>query len=184
MALTESKMMELGTPAPMFELPDTVSGETLSLESFRSEIATVVVFICNHCPYVHHVNDKLVEVANHYQDRGVRFIAISSNNVLTHPQDAPEHMTEVAKKEGYPFPYLYDESQEVAKAYGAECTPDFFVFDGSLECAYRGRFDETRPNKGRATGKDLSDALDAIIAGKTPNSIQFPSMGCGIKWKK
>jgi peroxiredoxin len=183
MALTESKMMELGTRAPSFELPDTVSGKTLSLETLKSEIATVVVFICNHCPYVHHVNNKLVEVANHYQAKGVRFIAISSNNMKTHPQDAPHLMTQVAKNEGYPFPYLYDASQEVAKAYGAECTPDFFVFDESLKCAYRGRFDETRPNMGQATGKELSTALDNIIAGKAPDPTQYPSMGCGIKWK-
>jgi len=183
MALTESSMMQLGTTAPDFTLPDTVSGEKLSLLSLKSEVATVVVFICNHCPYVHHINSKLVEVANHYQEVGVQFIAISSNNIETHPQDSPGLMSEVARKERYPFPYLYDESQEVAKTFGAECTPDFFVFDGDLRCAYRGRFDETRPNKGMSTGKDLSSALDALLAGKAPDSNQYPSMGCGIKWK-
>lgn len=177
-------MMELGTPAPRFTLPDTVSGEELSLEKLKSEVATVVVFICNHCPYVHHINSKLVELANAYQGKSVQFIAISSNDVTTHPADAPHLMTEVATKEGYSFPYLYDETQEVAKAYGAECTPDFFVFDGSLKCAYRGRFDDTRPNRGTATGRNLAEALDAIIAGKAPTSAQYPSMGCGIKWKQ
>jgi len=176
-------MMELGTTAPDFTLPDTVSGKDLSLQSLKSDVATVVTFICNHCPYVHHVNQKLVEVANHYQAKGVRFIAISSNSIQTHPQDAPHLMTEVAEHEGYPFPYLYDESQEVARAYGAACTPDFFVFDGSLKCAYRGRFDETRPNKGVASGADLSEAIDQLIDGKAPTLHQYPSMGCGIKWK-
>jgi len=176
-------MMELGSKAPDFKLPDTVSGKMLSLGDLQSDVATVVVFICNHCPYVHHVNAALVEVANKYQERGVQFIGISSNSVETHPQDGPEHMTKVAEKEGYPFPYLYDETQEVAKAYKAECTPDFFVFDKHLACAYRGRFDETRPNMGQATGKDLSDALDALIEGKKLSSEQHPSMGCNIKWK-
>jgi peroxiredoxin len=183
MALTESNMMELGTTAPSFTLPDTVSGRELSLENLKSSTATVVAFICNHCPYVHHINAALVEVATRYRPKGVQFIAISSNDVSTHPQDAPHLMTQVAKAEGYPFPYLYDESQAVARAYGAECTPDFFVFDSSLKCAYRGRFDATRPNMGKATGQDLADALDAIIAGKAPRTDQYPSMGCGIKWK-
>lgn len=183
MALTQSNMMELGTTAPDFTLPDTVSGNLVSLGDLKSNIATVVTFICNHCPFVHHLNAKLVEIANHYQAKGVQFIAISSNNVETHPQDAPHLMTEVAKQEGYLFPYLYDASQDVAKAYGAECTPDFFVFDGSLKCAYRGRFDETRPNMGQATGKDLKIALDGLIAGRQTTEAQYPSMGCGIKWK-
>jgi peroxiredoxin len=176
-------MMELGTTAPCFTLFDTVSGKSVSLKELKSEVATVVTFICNHCPFVHHLNAKLVELANHYQAKSVRFIAISSNNVQTHPQDAPHFMTKVAKQEGYSFHYLYDASQEVAKAYGAECTPDFFVFDGSLKCAYRGRFDETRPNMRQATGKDLSTALDAIIAGRQTDGTQYPSVGCGIKWK-
>jgi peroxiredoxin len=183
MALTESSMMDLGTKAPDFKLPDTVSGEVMSLNSLKSDVATVVMFICNHCPYVHHVNEKLVEVANTYQKKGIRFVAISSNSIDTHPQDAPEFMTEVAKKEGYPFPYLFDASQEVAKAYGAECTPDFFVFDRDLKCVYRGRFDETRPNMGNPTGNDLKNALDSVISGKLPSESQYPSMGCGIKWK-
>lgn len=183
MALTQSTMMELGTTAPDFALLDTVSGQIRTLGYLKSKVATVVVFICNHCPYVHHINGKLVELAKEYGAKGVRFVAISSNSVVSHPQDAPKLMTEVAAKEGYPFPYLYDKTQEVAKAYGAECTPDFFVFDESLKCAYRGRFDESRPNKGVATGRDLAAALEDLIAGRPPTDTQYPSMGCGIKWK-
>lgn len=183
MSLMYSNMMELGTKAPEFTLLDTVSGKTISLLQLKAEIATVVFFICNHCPFVHHINPKLIEVANKYQANGIQFIAISSNDVETHPQDAPELMSQVAKKEGYPFPYLYDETQGVAKAYKAECTPDFFVFDGSLKCVYRGRFDETRPGKAQPTGKDIAAALDALLAGKKVSEKQFPSMGCNIKWK-
>jgi peroxiredoxin len=183
MSLTLSSMVELGTKAPGFTLPDTVSGKMISLSEIRSDIATVVVFICNHCPFVHHINGKLVEVANSYQAKGVQFIAISSNNVQTHPQDGPTFMAEVARKEGYPFPYLYDATQEIAKAYKAECTPDFFVFDGGLTCVYRGRFDETRPNMDQPTGREVTAALDALIAGKHVSQEQYPSMGCNIKWK-
>lgn len=183
MALVYSNMMELGTVAPTFTLPDTVSGQLLSLEALKSDQATVVAFICNHCPFVIHINATLAEVARTYQAKGVQFIAISSNNVETHPQDAPELMTKVAQREGYTFPYLYDESQEVAKAYGAECTPDFFVFDRDLKCAYRGRFDATRPNMGQATGLDLTQALDALLTGISAPAEQYPSMGCNIKWK-
>lgn len=177
-------MLELGTKAPNFNLPDTISGKNISLNELKSDIATVVVFICNHCPFVHHINAKLVEVANAYQAKGIQFVAISSNNVATHPQDAPDKMTEVARELKYPFPYLYDETQETAKAYKAECTPDFFVFDNRLKCAYRGRFDETRPNQGMPTGKDLSNALDKLIANEKVDTAQFPSMGCNIKWKE
>lgn len=183
MALTTSNMMKLTTQAPSFKLLDTVSDKVLSLKEIQSNIGTVIVFICNHCPFVHHINSKLVELANNYQTQGIQFIAISSNNVETHPQDGPEQMKVIAHKESYPFPYLYDESQEVARAYGAECTPDIFVFDGKLSCAYRGRFDETRPNMGEATGKDLGQALDQLLLGKTPSAEQFPSIGCNIKWK-
>jgi peroxiredoxin len=183
MSLTLSNMMELGSKAPDFTLLDTISGKSVSLESLKSEIATVVVFICNHCPFVHHINSKLVEVADKYKEKGVQFIAISSNDTITHPQDAPEFMTAVAEMEGYSFPYLFDKTQEVAKAYKATCTPDFFVFDADLGCAYRGRFDETRPNLGEPTGIDLSNALDALIEGKKVAIDQHPSMGCNIKWK-
>lgn len=183
MAVTLSNMMELGTIAPDFALMDTVSDKTLTLSDLKSDVATVVLFICNHCPYVKHLNSKIVEVANKYQKKGVQFIAISSNSVETHPQDGPEHMKKIAKEHAYPFPYLYDETQKVAKAYQAECTPDLFVFDGDLKCVYRGQFDDSRPNKGEATGNDLSAALDAIIAGEKVSEKQKPSMGCNIKWK-
>lgn len=183
MALTKSRMMRLGTKAPDFTLFDTVSGSFRSLKELESEIATVIIFICNHCPFVHHINSKLVEVANKYQSEGVQFIAISSNSVESHPQDGPGLMAKFAKEHAYPFPYLYDESQRVAKAYQAVCTPDLFVFDGELACVYRGRFDDTRPEIGQATGTDLSMALQAIIAGDQVPSVQEPSMGCNIKWK-
>ena len=183
MAAKISNMMELGTQAPAFSLLNTVSGKTATLSDLKSDVATVVLFICNHCPYVKHINAKLVEVANKYQSKGVQFIAISSNDVETYPQDGPEDMKQAAEQESYPFPYLYDETQKVAKAYQAECTPDLFVFDDDLKCVYRGQFDETRPNKGEATGSDLSAALDAIITGNKVNKNQKPSMGCGIKWK-
>lgn len=184
MAATLSNMMELGTVAPDFALLDTVSDKTLKLSELKSDVATVVIFICNHCPYVKHINSKLVEVANEYQKKGVKFVAISSNSVETHPQDGPEFMKQHAKEQNYPFPYLYDETQEVAKAYQAECTPDLFVFDGDMKCVYRGQFDDSRPNKGQATGNDLSTALDAIVAGEKVSEKQKPSMGCNIKWKE
>lgn len=184
MALTLSNMMELGTKAPNFELMDTVSRKTVVLADLKSEVATVVFFICNHCPYVKHINAKMVEVANLYQAKGVKFVAISSNDVETHPQDSPEMMKQVAEQQDYPFPYLYDETQAVAKAYRAECTPDLFVFNADLKCVYRGQFDNSRPNKGKPTGEDLSKALDAIIAGEEVSTEQKPSMGCNIKWKK
>jgi peroxiredoxin len=184
MALKNSEMRTLGTKATDFSLPDTVSGKKLSLSELKSAKGTVIIFICNHCPYVHHLNKKLVEVAHRYQQKGISFIAISSNDAKNYPQDAPSLMTTTAQEEGYPFPYLYDETQEIAKAYGAVCTPDFFVFDGSLQCVYRGRFDETRPNMGAPTGADLIAALDEILAGKKVSISQYPSMGCSIKWKK
>lgn len=183
MALTESTMMKLGTEAPSFNLLDTISDKMISLDELKSDKAMVILFICNHCPYVIHINEKLVEVAKNYQEKGVQFIAISSNDVEKYPEDSPEKMKQLANDLGYSFPYLYDESQEIARAYGAVCTPDLFVFDADLKCAYRGRFDETRPNMGEPTGKDLTDALDAILAGTEVNSKQYPSMGCNIKWK-
>ncbi len=183
MALIESSMMALGTKAPAFDLLDTVSGETFSLDELKSDIATVVMFTCNHCPFVLHLNKKIVEMAKDYQAKGISFIAISSNDIETHPQDAPELMTVLAKEEGYTFPYLYDATQEVARAYEAACTPDFFVFDKDLKCVYRGRFDETRPKIGEPTGAELTAALEALIAGEMVSEKQHPSMGCNIKWK-
>ncbi len=183
MSIVQSNMMKLGTKAPAFHLLDTISKERLSFSDLRSDISTVVVFICNHCPFVHHINQRLVEIANEYQEKGVRFIAICSNDVDYYPQDGPEMMSRVAENMDYPFPYLYDETQEVARAYQAECTPDFFVFDGNSELAYRGRFDESRPNMGAASGRELSTALNALLEGEVVSENQYPSIGCSIKWK-
>ncbi len=185
MALTESNMLPLGTKAPDFELPDTVSGKTLALENLKSELATVVMFLCNHCPYVIHVNPGLVELAKEYQEQGVAFIAISSNDVENYPQDAPDKMTTHAKEVGYTFPYLYDETQEVAKAYDAACTPDFYVFDRDMDLVYRGQIDGSRPGSGQpVTGVDLRAALDAVMVNRPVSAMQRPSAGCNIKWKK
>lgn len=185
MAQTFSTMMPLGTRAPAFILPDTVSGKEKSLDALKGPKGTVVMFICNHCPYVKHINAELVRVARDYQRRGIAFIAISSNDVANYPDDAPDRMRAAAKELGYPFPYLYDETQAVARAYQAACTPDLYVFDGSLSCVYRGRFDDTRPNQGKgATGRDLRHALDAVLEGKPVDADQKPSVGCNIKWKQ
>jgi thiol-disulfide isomerase/thioredoxin len=178
-------MLPLGTKAPAFSLPDTVSGKTLSLDDVKGPKGTVVMFICNHCPYVKHVNPELVRVARDYGKRGVGFVAISSNDVQNYPQDAPGEMKQVARENSYPFPYLYDESQDVAKRYQAACTPDFFVFDGRQHLVYRGRLDESTPGNGKPlTGADLREALEAVLNEKPVNRDQFPSMGCNIKWKK
>lgn len=184
MAATPSTMMPLGMIAPSFELPDTISGKTLSLSALKGEKATLVMFICNHCPYVLHINDELVRMAKDYQVKGVSFIAISSNDVENYPQDRPELMKVQAEKIGYPFPYLYDESQDVARAYNAACTPDLFLFDHELKCVYRGQLDDSRPNKDSSTGKDMRSALDALLAGSKISEEQIPSIGCNIKWKQ
>ncbi len=184
MAATPSTMMPLGTKAPDFTLPDTVSGQNLSLSELKGDKATLVMFICNHCPYVLHVNDELVRIAKEYQPKGISFIAISSNDVENYPQDGPELMKEQAKKVGYTFPYLYDETQDVARAYDAACTPDLFLFDQELKCVYRGQVDDSRPKNDKpVTGKDLRNALDAVLAGKEIPEPQIPSIGCNIKWK-
>ncbi len=183
MAATESQMVSLGTQAPDFNLLNTVTNSMIDLNTLRSDKATVVLFICNHCPFVIHINKALVSLANKYQAQGVSLIAISSNDIEKYPADAPDLMTAFALKNNYNFPYLYDKDQSVAKAYGAECTPDIFVYDKDLKLAYRGRFDETRPNMGIATGKDLALALDSIITTNTYSGNQLPSIGCGIKWK-
>lgn len=184
MVLLESNMMPLGQQAPDFSLTDTVSGNTLSLADLKSDKATVVLFICNHCPYVVHIRDKLVELANRFQAQGVQFIAISSNDAKNYPADAPDKMAEYAKLHQFSFPYLYDESQDVARAYDATCTPDIFVFDADLACVYRGRFDGATPGNGvPVTGEDLSAALTAILNQQALPAEQIPSMGCSIKWK-
>lgn len=185
MALTPSSMLPLGTKAPAFSLPDTVSGRTIGFGDAKGALATVVMFICNHCPYVKHVNPELVRVARDYGKRGVGFVAISSNDAKNYPEDAPEKMKENARANSYPFPYLYDESQAVAKSYQAACTPDFFVFDAKQHLIYRGRLDESSPGNGKPlTGADLRMALEALLNDKPVSPDQFPSMGCNIKWKK
>jgi peroxiredoxin len=184
MAATETLRIPLGFKAPDFRLLDTVSDTPLSLNELKGEIATVIMFICNHCPYVKHVNQQLVSLANDYMAKGIAFIAISSNDVVNYPQDGPELMKANAKEEKYPFPYLYDETQEVAKAYHAACTPDFSIFDKDLLCVYRGQLDDSRPkNDSISDGKDIRAALDNILAGNPVSEKQIPSLGCNIKWK-
>ena len=184
MTAVTSNMIPLGTKAPNFTLLDTVSHKKVTLKNLKGAKATVIMFICNHCPFVLHVNAKLVELASFYPQKGVRFVAISSNDVDNYPQDSPHLMMLQAQKLHYPFPYLYDETQEVAKAYQAACTPDFFVFDAELKLAYRGQLDDSRPHNGKpVTGKDLSKALDLILQNKIVDFTQKPSIGCNIKWK-
>ena len=184
MALTPSNMLALGTTAPDFTLPDTVSGQQKSLTDLKSDHATVIMFLCNHCPYVIHVNETLVRLAHDFIPLGVSFIAISSNDVNNYPQDAPDKMSIVAKVLRYPFPYLYDETQEVAKNYNAACTPDFYVFDAQLKLTYRGRLDASSPgNHEPLSGLDLRRALLATLSGQEVPMQQLPSMGCNIKWK-
>ena len=185
MALTPSSMMPLGTTAPDFSLPDTISGKTLSLQQLKGAKGTLVMFICNHCPYVKHIKDALGKLGKDYQDSGLSIIAINANDAQNYPDDAPDKMTVFAQQNGLVFPYLYDESQRVAKAYAAACTPDFFLFDAQLQCVYRGQFDDSRPgNNVPVSGKDLRAAMDNLLAGKAIASKQTPSMGCNIKWKK
>lgn len=184
MALTPSKMIPLGTKAPDFSLPDAVSGKQFSLEELKSEKATVIMFICNHCPYVKHVQNGLVELANDYTSKGVSFIAINSNDVKNYPDDSPENMKKVAQKMGYPFPYLFDDSQQVARSYDAACTPDFYIFDKNMKLMYRGQMDDSRPGNGKpVTGSDIRQALNSLLDGRDISDEQIPSMGCNIKWK-
>ena len=184
MAVTPSNMLPLGTQAPFFDLPDVISGENKTLHQLKGEKGTVIMFICNHCPFVKHVNEEIVRLANDYRVTGFGFIAISSNDVSTHPQDGPEEMYKTAEKENYPFPYLYDESQDVARAYDAACTPDFYVFDETLKLEYRGQLDNSRPgNSIQVTGRDVREALDNILNNHPQRIDQKPSIGCNIKWK-
>ncbi|MFL1012770.1 thioredoxin family protein [Flavisericum labens] len=184
MARTPSNMLPLGTKAPYFELIDTVSGKLLDIESVKGKKGTVVMFICNHCPFVIHINEKIVNIANAYSQKGIGFVAISSNDVVNYPQDSPEKMKIHAKENNYPFPYLYDETQEIAKAYDAACTPDFYVFNEDQQLAYRGQLDSSRPENGiPLTGEDLRHALDCLIENKENTKLQKPSIGCNIKWK-
>jgi peroxiredoxin len=183
MSLTSSTMLPLGTTAPDFRLPDT-NGKTVALADFKDKPALVVIFMCNHCPYVQHIRAGLAQLANDYQPRGVAIVGINSNDVANFPDDSPAKMAAEVKNAGYTFPYLYDELQAVAKAYHAACTPDIFLFDRGRRLVYRGQFDASRPGNGiPVTGKDLRAALDAVLAGKTTSAFQAPSAGCNIKWK-
>ena len=183
MALTPSTMLPLGTPAPDFKLPDT-NGKIVSLADFKGQAALLVIFICNHCPYVVHIRDGLAQFARDYAPRGVGIVGINANDVKNYPADSPAKMKDEVKSAGYIFPYLHDETQAVAKAYRAACTPDIFLFDKNRKLVYRGQFDDSRPGNGLpVTGKDLRAALDAVLAGRTTSEFQVASMGCNIKWK-
>ena len=176
--------MPLKTAAPHFKLPDTVSDQTKDLREIKGETGTLIMFICNHCPFVKHVNAGITALAQDYQDRGFSFVAISSNDVENYPDDAPHLMKQLAAEEGFNFPYLYDETQEVARAYDAACTPDFFLFDRDLLLAYRGQLDDSRPGNGiPVTGTDIRAAMDALLESRDPSQDQKPSIGCNIKWK-
>jgi peroxiredoxin len=184
MTVTASKMLTLGTPAPNFSLPDT-EGNIVSLADFEGAPALLVIFMCNHCPFVKHILRGLVKLVKEYQANGVAVVGINSNDVTNFPEDSPEMMAKLAKEVGLTFPYLYDETQEAAKAYQAACTPDFFLFDKERKLAYRGQMDNSRPgNSVPVTGADLRAAMDALLAGREVNPEQKPSMGCNIKWKK
>jgi peroxiredoxin len=185
MSLTPTKQIPLGHTAPNFTLPDVTSGKDVSLNDINGDKGTAVMLICNHCPYVIHVIDELVKLATDYQKKGIGFVAISSNDVENYPQDSPEKMKEFAAENDFPFPYLYDESQEIAKAYDAACTPDFYLFDAHLKCVYRGQFDGSRPdNDVPVTGEDLRHAVMALTAGVANDRPQKPSMGCNVKWRE
>ena len=184
MVATPSTMLPLGTPIPEFSLKNAVDGSTVSSSDLRGPAGMVVMFICNHCPFVKHVMEELGYVANDYGSHGIAFVAINSNDVTKYPDDAPERMRELAGAQGWEFPYLFDESQEVAKAYKAACTPDFFVFDGEQKLVYRGQLDDSRPETEiPVTGNNLRAALDAVLAGQPVSEEQKPSLGCNIKWK-
>jgi len=183
MAATPSTMLSLGTKAPAFSLPST-DGEPISLESYAKGPALLVMFICSHCPYVRHIRKEVARYAKEYQARGLGVVAINSNDIEKYPDDDPAHMAEEAKEVGYTFPYLFDETQEVAKAYQAACTPDFFLFDRDRRLAYRGQFDGSRPSNGEpVTGADLRAATDAVLGGRPVPEAQVPSIGCSVKWK-
>ncbi len=184
MVKTASTMLPLGTTAPEFSLPN-VDGKTVSRSDFEGKGGLLAIFMCNHCPFVVHLRSDLAKFADEYQEKGLGIVGISSNDVATHPDDSPEKMAEEAKSAGYTFPYLYDETQAVAKAYRAACTPDFFLFDKDLALVYRGQFDDSRPDSGiPITGADLRAACDAVLAGEPVGAEQKPSIGCNIKWKE
>ncbi|QQE67010.1 thioredoxin family protein [Leptolyngbya sp. BL0902] len=183
MVMVESTMLPLGTAAPAFSLTDVVSGQTVNLGSFVNARALLVMFICRHCPFVKHVEPELARIGHDYGPQGLGIVAISANSLQTHPQDGPEHLKAQAEAWGFPFPYCFDETQAVAKAYTAACTPDFFLFDGQQRLAYRGQLDDSRPSNGiPVTGKDLRAAIEAVLAGQPIPAEQRPSIGCNIKW--
>jgi peroxiredoxin len=185
MALTPSNMIPLGTKAPDFFLPDTVTGKFFSFDDVKGPHGTLIVFTCNHCPYVKHIQQQFTAIAEEYLKKGIGMAAISANDIAQYPEDAPDKMKELALREGYSFPYLYDESQEVAEAYDAACTPDFYLFNAEKELVYRGQFDDSRPgNHLPVTGEDLRGAMDALLTGREISPEQRPSIGCNIKWKK
>ncbi|HZW78313.1 MAG TPA: thioredoxin family protein [Flavobacteriaceae bacterium] len=185
MARTESNMLPLGTKAPDFVLTDAVTKNKISLNDIRGSKGTVVMFICNHCPFVKHVNEELVRISNDYRVTGFGFVAINSNDIIQYPEDSPEQMWRVAQQLNYPFPYLFDPTQEVAKAYDAACTPDFYLFDDELKLVYRGQLDSSRPGNGiPVNGRDLREAMDNILNNNPQRKNQMPSIGCNIKWKK
>jgi peroxiredoxin len=185
MVRTPSTMLALGTQVPEFNLPDVVSGETISLETFASNKALLVMFLCRHCPYVKHVEDELTKLGHDYAGMDIGMVAISSNDANTYPDDAPDGLKEMAETLGFNFPYCYDEDQEIAKAYTAACTPDFFLFDEARALVYRGQLDGSRPgNDIPVTGADLRAAIDAVLADKPVDANQMPSLGCNIKWKE
>ena len=184
MALTPSTMLDLGTKAPAFRLPDVVSGKTISLDTFAGTRALLVMFVCRHCPYVQHVQQELARLGKDYAKQDIGIVAISANDAAGYPDDAPDRLKAMAKELGFTFPFCYDESQETAKAYTAACTPDFFLFDANRQLVYRGQLDDSRPGDGKpVTGRDLRAAVDAVLAGKPVSPEQRPSIGCNIKWK-
>ena len=184
MAETRSSMLPLGTPAPPFSLPDVVTGQPVSLDTFGGDRALLVMFICRHCPYVKHVQDELSRIGRDYAGRGLGIVAVSSNDARAYPEDAPERLAEMARRTGFTFPLCYDESQTVAQAYMAACTPDFFLFDAARKLVYRGQLDDSRPGRNvPVTGADLRHAMDAVLAGRPVEGPQRPSIGCNIKWK-
>ena len=184
MVLTPSTMLALGTPAPDFELLNPVTAGTVSLADFRGSRALLVMFLCNHCPYVKHVRGELARLGRDYKDSGLGIVAINSNDPVSHPDDAPERMVDEVRDHGYAFPYLFDESQAVARAFTAACTPDFFLFDQDRLLAYRGQLDSSRPDSGiPVTGEDLRRAIDCLLAGQPVPADQRPSLGCNIKWR-
>jgi len=184
MAKTLSTMLELGTPAPELNLPDVVSGRTITLASFKDDKALLVMFICRHCPFVIHVQNELTRVGVDYRGRSVGIVAISANDVASHPDDAPHHLKEMADELAFTFPFCFDETQQVAKAYKAACTPDFFLFNKERKLVYRGQLDDSRPDNGKpVNGRDLRAAIDAVLFDRPVGADQRPSIGCNIKWK-